>query len=100
MALCLSGYISAIFIHFVSLGIQNCLPSLTSHPNRWANKKAGFPLTRKARFMLCKAGRNARPASAHYFAAPPSNHAAIFIRSSSVMCVTLPSGIAFNVTAC
>jgi hypothetical protein len=34
-----------------------------------------------------------------YFA-PPWNQAAIFIRSSSVMCVTLPSGIAFSVTAC
>lgn len=35
-----------------------------------------------------------------YFVAPPSNHAAIFVRSSSVMCVTLPIGIAFNCTAC
>ncbi len=35
-----------------------------------------------------------------YFAAPPSNHAASFTRSSSVMCVTLPIGIAFRRTAC
>ncbi|KGS74066.1 hypothetical protein X942_5599 [Burkholderia pseudomallei MSHR5596] len=51
---------------------------------------------------------NLRPAEAgpstrevrRYFVAPPSNHAAIFVRSSSVMCVTLPIGIAFNCTAC
>jgi hypothetical protein len=64
-----------------------------------ANEKADFPLVRKARFMfLSKARENTRPV--HYFTAPPWNHAAIFIRSSSVMCVTLPNGIAFNVTAC
>jgi hypothetical protein len=35
-----------------------------------------------------------------YLAAPPSNHAASFARSSSVMCVTLPIGIVFSCTAC
>jgi hypothetical protein len=63
-----------------------------------ANKKAGFPHARKARFLIHMARRDARPV--HYFAAPPSNHAAIFMRSSSVMCVMLPSGMAFKVTAC
>ena len=84
MVLCLTGY------NFP------CHSDKPSEPND--QQKTGFPLTRKARFMLCKAGRNTRPAP--YFTAPPSNHAAIFIRSSSVMCVTLPSGIAFKVTAC
>ncbi len=37
---------------------------------------------------------------AAYLAAPPSNQAASFTRSSSVMCVTLPIGIAFRRTAC
>ena len=87
-----------LFLWFCVSRATTSLVILTSRLNRMTNKKTGFPLTRKARFMLCKAGRNTRPA--HYFTAPPSNHAAIFIRSSSVMCVTLPSGIAFKVTAC
>ncbi|MGF6378147.1 hypothetical protein OKW31_001060 [Paraburkholderia atlantica] len=63
----------------------------------------GLPLSRQARFSLQPLPRHRMirdPDSPPYFTAPPSNHAAIFIRSSSVMWVTLPSGIAFNVTAC
>lgn len=41
-----------------------------------------------------------RRLTAPHFTAPPSNQAASFTRSSSVMCVTLPIGIAFRRTAC
>ena len=41
-----------------------------------------------------------RRRTAAYLTAPPSNQAASFTRSSSVMCVTLPIGIAFRRTAC
>lgn len=63
------------------------------------HKKAGLPLSRKARPVSTIETIGKVPLKP-YFAAPPWNHAAIFIRSPSVICVTLPSGIAFNVTAC
>lgn len=46
------------------------------------------------------AGPGAEQIAPVYCVAPPSNHAASFVRSSSVMCVTLPIGIAFRRTAC
>ncbi|VBQ59360.1 ISBma2, transposase [Burkholderia pseudomallei] len=61
-------------------------PNVTAGIDRQKNRPAeAGPSTREVR---------------RYFVAPPSNHAAIFVRSSSVMCVTLPIGIAFNCTAC
>ncbi|MFM0505574.1 hypothetical protein, partial [Paraburkholderia caffeinilytica] len=59
------GYIFLNFDEFVSLGLQFVLSSWQALQTELIDKKAGFPLTRKARFMLCKAGRNTRPT--HYF---------------------------------
>jgi len=78
-----------------------CVPKATFIRNVAAQipKQKRVPRSReKPASYLTETGPPARPFD--YFTAPPSNHAAIFMRSSSVMCVTLPSGIAFNVTAC
>ncbi|SUA88734.1 Uncharacterised protein [Pandoraea pulmonicola] len=45
-------------------------------------------------------GSSKKDVSDRYCCAPPLNQAAIFWRSSSVIWVTLPSGIDFSATAC